>query len=219
MAYAGPDDGQQTPSVGDALDASPLTEPAPNVDVEAEVPVLKQELPTVIEPSTQASDPSGSTVEPTHSQESETENDDSVRNEVGTTSSGKIKKGKGLEFVQVIYGVSWAVLYFTGSVIRRWWLSTSKGDPVRPSSQATVDAWEHWPWVAQRWVSLHPIPWMKTWCFSGRRRSWSRTKAMRWEPRCRFVLGAGQPETQTWIRRQAFGVRHYGRNHRSPSRV
>ena len=131
VAYAGPDEGQQTPSVGNAVDAPTLTEPAPNGDVEAEVPVQKQESPTVIEPSTQASDPSVSTVEPTHSQESETENDDSVRNEVGTTSSGKIKKGKGLEFVWAAYGVSWAVLLlFTGSVIRRWWLSTSKGDPA-----------------------------------------------------------------------------------------
>lgn len=131
VAYAGPDEGQQTPSVGDAVDALPLTEPAPNVDVEADIAAQKQDSPKYIEPSTQASDPSGSTVEPSDPQEGETENDDSVRNEVGTTSSGKIKKGKGLEFVWAAYGVSWAVLLlFTGSVIRRWWLSTSKGDPA-----------------------------------------------------------------------------------------
>ena len=58
VAYAGPDEGQQTPSVEDAVDAPPLTEPAPNVDVEADIAAQKQDSPTDIEPSTQASDPS-----------------------------------------------------------------------------------------------------------------------------------------------------------------
>ena len=122
--FASPDDGEPV-SVTPIDVAQPEdVESAPLTGIDLAVPGIEPELASGVETTADLD-------ETENVQAGETENYDSINNAVGTTSSGKIEKGKGMEFVWAAYGVSWAVLLlYTGSVVRRWWNSDSQGDPA-----------------------------------------------------------------------------------------
>ena len=122
--FASPDDGEPVSATPIDVAQPEDVESAPLTGVDLAVSGIEPELASGLE-TTADSD------ETENVQAGETENYDSINNAVGTTSSGKIEKGKGMEFVWAAYGVSWAVLLlYTGSVVRRWWNSDSQGDPA-----------------------------------------------------------------------------------------
>ena len=128
--YAGPADSEPAPTQGGQQDTlSNVTGTAPEVDLEPTSSSQSEESSMESEEIPLDSDASSMMSETTDVYISETENDDSEDNEVGTTSSGKIEKGKGMEFVWAAYGVSWIVLLiYTSTVVRRWWHTVAKGD-------------------------------------------------------------------------------------------